>query len=46
MTCKPIITTVGSQYTTGTMTRNELKELAFLGFTADLVMQSICHTAA
>ena len=40
------MTTVGSQDTTGPMTRDELKELACLGFTADLVMQSFCHTAA
>ncbi len=46
MTCEPIMTTVGSQDTTGPMTRDELKELACLGFTADLVMQSFCHTAA
>ncbi|MBO8231000.1 bifunctional aconitate hydratase 2/2-methylisocitrate dehydratase [Prochlorococcus marinus str. MU1404] len=45
-TCEPIMTTVGSQDTTGPMTRDELKELACLGFTADLVMQSFCHTAA
>jgi aconitate hydratase 2/2-methylisocitrate dehydratase len=44
--CDPIITTVGSQDTTGPMTRDELKELACLGFNADLVMQSFCHTAA
>jgi len=44
--CEPIITTVGSQDTTGPMTRDELKELACLGFSADLVMQSFCHTAA
>ena len=46
MSCEPIMTTVGSQDTTGPMTRDELKELACLGFTADLVMQSFCHTAA
>tara|TARA_Y100001970_G_scaffold294351_1_gene451264 strand:- start:3556 stop:6132 length:2577 start_codon:yes stop_codon:yes gene_type:complete len=46
VTCEPIMTTVGSQDTTGPMTRDELKELACLGFTADLVMQSFCHTAA
>jgi aconitate hydratase 2/2-methylisocitrate dehydratase len=40
------MTTVGSQDTTGPMTRDELKELACLGFSADLVMQSFCHTAA
>jgi len=45
-TCEPIMSTVGSQDTTGPMTRDELKELACLGFTADLVMQSFCHTAA
>lgn len=44
--CEPKITTVGSQDTTGPMTRDELKELACLGFSADLVMQSFCHTAA
>ena len=44
--CEPKTTTVGSQDTTGGMTRDELKELACLGFTADLVMQSFCHTAA
>jgi aconitate hydratase 2/2-methylisocitrate dehydratase len=44
--CEPKINTVGSQDTTGAMTRDELKELACLGFTADLVMQSFCHTAA
>jgi aconitate hydratase 2 / 2-methylisocitrate dehydratase len=44
--CEPLITTVGSQDTTGPMTRDELKELACLGFSADLVMQSFCHTAA
>ena len=46
MSCEPAITTVGSQDTTGPMTRDELKELACLGFSADLVMQSFCHTAA
>ena len=44
--CEPGMTTVGSQDTTGPMTRDELKDLACLGFTADLVMQSFCHTAA
>jgi aconitate hydratase 2/2-methylisocitrate dehydratase len=44
--CEPIMTTVGSQDTTGPMTRDELKELACLGFSADLVIQSFCHTAA
>ncbi|MDF5725961.1 MAG: bifunctional aconitate hydratase 2/2-methylisocitrate dehydratase [Rhizonema sp. PD37] len=44
--CEPIMNTVGSQDTTGPMTRDELKELACLGFSADLVMQSFCHTAA
>tara|TARA_B100000676_G_scaffold227725_1_gene225720 strand:- start:342 stop:2918 length:2577 start_codon:yes stop_codon:yes gene_type:complete len=44
--CEPMMTTVGSQDTTGPMTRDELKELACLGFQADLVMQSFCHTAA
>ena len=44
--CEPIMSTVGSQDTTGPMTRDELKELACLGFTSDLVMQSFCHTAA
>lgn len=44
--CEPVMTTVGSQDTTGPMTRDELKELACLGFSADLVMQSFCHTAA
>jgi len=44
--CEPHMTTVGSQDTTGAMTRDELKELACLGFSADLVMQSFCHTAA
>ena len=43
--CEPKMTTVGSQDTTGPMTRDELKDLACLGFTADLVMQSFCHTA-
>lgn len=46
MYCEPRITTVGSQDTTGPMTRDELKDLACLGFQADLVMQSFCHTAA
>ncbi len=46
MSCEPAMTTVGSQDTTGPMTRDELKELACLGFSADLVMQSFCHTAA
>lgn len=46
MSCEPLMTTVGSQDTTGPMTRDELKELACLGFNADLVMQSFCHTAA
>jgi aconitate hydratase 2 / 2-methylisocitrate dehydratase len=46
MACEPLMTTVGSQDTTGPMTRDELKELACLGFSADLVMQSFCHTAA
>jgi aconitate hydratase 2 / 2-methylisocitrate dehydratase len=46
MSCEPLMTTVGSQDTTGPMTRDELKELACLGFSADLVMQSFCHTAA
>ena len=46
VSCEPLITTVGSQDTTGPMTRDELKELACLGFSADLVMQSFCHTAA
>ncbi|MDD2816576.1 MAG: bifunctional aconitate hydratase 2/2-methylisocitrate dehydratase [Thiotrichaceae bacterium] len=46
MYCEPKMTTVGSQDTTGAMTRDELKELACLGFSADLVMQSFCHTAA
>ena len=44
--CEPKVTTVGSQDTTGAMTRDELKELACLGFSSDLVMQSFCHTAA
>ena len=44
--CEPRMTSVGSQDTTGPMTRDELKELACLGFSADLVMQSFCHTAA
>ena len=44
--CEPTVTTVGSQDTTGAMTRDELKELACLGFSADLVMQSFCHTSA
>ena len=44
--CEPKINTVGSQDTTGAMTRDELKELACLGFSSDLVMQSFCHTAA
>jgi len=43
---EPVMTTVGSQDTTGPMTRDELKDLACLGFSADLVMQSFCHTAA
>ena len=46
MYCEPRMTTVGSQDTTGPMTRDELKDLACLGFSADLVMQSFCHTAA
>ena len=46
VSCEPHITTVGSQDTTGPMTRDELKELACLGFSSDLVMQSFCHTAA
>lgn len=46
MYCEPKMTTVGSQDTTGPMTRDELKDLACLGFQADLVMQSFCHTAA
>ena len=44
--CEPIMTTVGSQDTTGPMTRDELKELACLGFNADLTLQTFCHTAA
>eukprot|EP01038_Epipyxis_sp_PR26KG_P005901 gene5901-8141_t len=44
--CEPAMTTVGSQDTTGPMTRDELKDLACLGFSSDLVMQSFCHTAA
>ena len=44
--CEPRMTTVGSQDTTGPMTRDELKDLACLGFSADMVMQSFCHTAA
>lgn len=44
--CEPAMTTVGSQDTTGPMTRDELRSLACLGFSADLVMQSFCHTAA
>lgn len=44
--CEPIATTVGSQDTTGAMTRDEVKELASLGFSADFVLQSFCHTAA
>jgi len=44
--CEPSMTTVGSQDTTGPMTRDELQDLACLGFSADLVMQSFCHTAA
>ncbi|GAB1257383.1 bifunctional aconitate hydratase 2/2-methylisocitrate dehydratase [Aurantivibrio plasticivorans] len=44
--CEPMMTTVGSQDTTGPMTRDELKDLACLGFSADLTMQSFCHTAA
>ena len=44
--CEPLMTTVGSQDTTGPMTRDELRSLACLGFSADLVMQSFCHTAA
>jgi len=44
--CEPCMTSVGSQDTTGPMTRDELKDLACLGFSADLVMQSFCHTAA
>ena len=44
--CEPRMTTVGSQDTTGPMTRDEMKDLACMGFSADLVMQSFCHTAA
>lgn len=44
--CEPLMTTVGSQDTTGPMTRDELKELACLGFNADFTLQSFCHTAA
>ncbi len=44
--CEPKMTTVGSQDTTGPMTRDELKDLACLGFSSDMVMQSFCHTAA
>lgn len=44
--CEPKMTSVGSSDTTGPMTRDELKDLACLGFSADLVMQSFCHTAA
>ena len=44
--CEPVVTSVGSQDTTGPMTRDELKDLACLGFSSDLVMQSFCHTAA
>jgi len=44
--CEPLMTTVGSQDTTGPMTRDELKDLACLGFSADLTLQSFCHTAA
>ena len=44
--CEPKMTSVGSQDTTGPMTRDELKDLACLGFSSDLVMQSFCHTAA
>lgn len=44
--CEPVTLTVGSQDTTGPMTRDEIKELASLGFSADLVLQSFCHTAA
>src|SRR5690606_27317412 len=44
--CEPRMTSVGSQDTTGPMTRDDLKDLACLGFSADLVMQSFCHTAA
>lgn len=44
--CEPLMTSVGSQDTTGPMTRDELKDLACLGFSSDLVMQSFCHTSA
>src|SRR5690625_6036139 len=44
--CEPLMTTVGRQDTTGPMTRDELKDLACLGFSTDLVMQSFCHTSA
>ncbi|MDY2584440.1 bifunctional aconitate hydratase 2/2-methylisocitrate dehydratase [Helicobacter sp.] len=44
--CEPLVSTVGSQDTTGAMTRDEVKELASLGFSADFVLQSFCHTAA
>lgn len=44
--CEPVMTTVGSQDTTGPMTRDELQELACLGFNADLVLQTFCHTSA
>ena len=44
--CEPVVSSVGSQDTTGPMTRDELKDLACLGFSSDLVMQSFCHTAA
>jgi len=44
--CEPKMTTVGSQDTTGPMTRDEMKDLACPGFSADLVMQSFCHTSA
>lgn len=44
--CEPRVSTVGSQDTTGAMTRDEVKELASLGFSADFVLQSFCHTAA
>jgi aconitate hydratase 2 / 2-methylisocitrate dehydratase len=46
MSCEPLMTTVGSQDTTGPMTRDEMKELACLGFSAGLVLQTFCHTAA
>ena len=46
MYCEPTVSTVGSQDTTGPMTRDELRDLACLGFSSDLVMQSFCHTAA